>query len=65
MFLSKTALIIVTIIISIALGFPTSLLIISKYLKDSNDYGNDFGEMFDIIQSSMKITEQRDKIKPL
>ena len=54
---------IVTIIVSIVMGFSISLWIISKYIIDSNDFGNDFGEMFDVIQSSMKITERKDKIK--
>lgn len=63
MTVSVVSLTIVTIIVSIVMGFSISLGIISKYIMDSNDFGNDFGEMFDVIQSSLKITERKDKIK--
>ena len=56
------ALVLVTVTISLILGFSLSFFIVSKYLKESNDYGNDFGEIYDVIQSSLKITEKRDKI---
>ncbi|MBQ8086335.1 MAG: hypothetical protein IJ232_09555 [Lachnospiraceae bacterium] len=56
-------LIIFTIVVSMILGFSISFYIITKYLKDSNDYGNDFGEIYDAIQSSLKITEKKDKIQ--
>ena len=55
-------LILVSIAISLILGFAISFYIVTKYLKESNDYGNDFGEMYDVIQSSLKITEKRDKM---
>ena len=55
-------LIVITIILSVGLALSISLWIVSSYLAKSNDYGNDFGEMFDVIQSSLKITEQRDKV---
>ena len=56
------ALVLVRVTISLILGFSLSFFIVSKYLKESNDYGNDFGEIYDVIQSSLKITEKRDKI---
>ncbi|MBR1598104.1 MAG: hypothetical protein IJ661_04215 [Lachnospiraceae bacterium] len=52
-----------SIIMSLFIGFSISLLIVSKYVGESNDYGNDFGELYDIVQSSFKITEKRDKTK--
>ena len=52
----------VTLIISIGLGFSLSYCIVSGYLKKSNDFGNDFGEIYDVIQSSLKVTEKKDKI---
>ncbi|MBE5923122.1 MAG: hypothetical protein E7271_01470 [Lachnospiraceae bacterium] len=51
-------LVIVTIILSAGIAFSLSIWIVSSYLKKSNDYGDDFGEMFDVVLSSMKITEQ-------
>ena len=53
----------ITLIVSIAIGFSLSYLIVSVYVKKSNDFGNDFGEIYDVIQSSLKITESHDKIK--
>ena len=55
-------LIIFTVVVSLILGFSISFYIITKYLKESNDYGNDFGEIYDVIQSSLKITEKSDKV---
>ena len=55
-------LILITIILSVGIAFSVSLWIVSAYLVKSNDYGNDFGIMYDVIQSSLKITEQKDKV---
>ncbi len=53
----------VSLILSICIGFSISLCVVAHYIKKSNDYGNDFGEIYDIIQSSLKITERKDKVQ--
>ena len=51
-------LVIITLIVCAGIAFSLSIWIVSSYLRKSNDYGDDFGEMFDVVQSSMKVTEQ-------
>ena len=51
-----------SIILSLLIGFSLSLSIVTDYLKKSNDYGNDFGEIYDVFQSSLKIMEERNQI---